>query len=191
MTINPQNDIKQIIDRYTEDLYNIATNPTNLSSTNPQFCQCWIDSLNNPNTLALAHLQKYVKNSNMILHHPEASYDLIAMIDLCPNGPNLQIFQQQIHSLIRFQEASNFLEQNPFNQDLASIFLESVLHLMNIHDDQQVDELLLLDSFDITFIPPLPEENQSYQNDEIMLQPDDDNNTSIDALLGLNINNSP
>lgn len=173
------------VETCTEDLFNMAAQSNTVSSVDLDICQWWINGINNPTTVAVNHLRQLEYRGVGKIQVPKGNYSSVTMKELYPHGTNTEVFQRELTRIKRYNEVSKFLEENPFQPDIATKFLDSLLNtgLLGAKTDEQVDELLTIDSIDLN----IPMINLDVDNSGIA--PADDA-TALDAIFALDISKS-
>ena len=137
------------VDSCTENLFILATTSSSLSSPDVSIFEWWINSVNDGNTSALDLLGQLEK-SGMGYRLPKSKViPQIKMQHIYPNGPETQLFQQELNKLKRYLQASESLAADPkFDpcSEETSLYLDGMLSLFQVKGNDQVDETLLIEN---------------------------------------------
>ena len=130
------------LDSCTENLFVLATTSSTLSSPDVRIFQWWINGVNDGDTSALDHLRQLEK-SGMGYRLPKSKViPGIKMKHIYPNGPNTQLFQQELDKLKRHFQAFESLASDPtFDpcSEETSLHLDGMLALFQVKGDDQVE----------------------------------------------------
>ena len=171
------------VEACTEDLYNMATQSTKACSVDLDICQWWINGINNPNTVVVDHLRQLENRGVGKIQVPTGNYQSVTMKQLHPHGTKTEVFQDELKKLKRYDEASTFLANNPFQPVVATMFLDSLLRtgLLGAKTDKEVDELLAIDTIELN-IPTINHE----QDNNAEVAPAEDA-AALDAIFALDV----